>query len=258
MGGGSWNDEMSVFGNDEISGYGGAPAELSAWSKLKIGWYEPYDIESNFQGMLEIIPRTVYRYNHPLQSKQYFLYEYNEENLYNQWLPGYEGLLVYRCDDSKYSNTQPWLPGENMDYHYKVAIIQKDNQWSLEKKENRGDLTDLYYSSDVFNQFTEPSSFFYDMTNSLDLNRIIIENNQVYVVIKEDRFQVFIQPLYGTGMIRSFIKTLNSILPPVKDAQGFSIPVLSLSGHENTYYFDVETSASPTIFISNIPLTMYQ
>jgi len=58
-------------------------------------------------------------------------------------------------------------------------------------------------------------------------------------------------------MIRSFIKAKDSILPPITDAQGHPISIFKLNQHENTYYFDVETSASPTIYISNIPLTMY-
>ncbi len=258
MGGGSWNDEMSVFGNDEISGYGGAPAELTAWSKLKIGWYEPYDLESDYQGTLEIDSREIYRYQNPNDPSQYMLYEFKESNLYNQWLPGSEGLLIYRCDDSKYSNTQPWIPEESLDYHYKVAIMQKDNQWSLEKKENRGDFTDLFYTSDVFNQFSKPSNLFYDSTYSLDLNQITIDDNKVIAIINEDGFDVLIQPLYGTGKIRTFLKATDSILPPIKDSQGFSIPVTKLLNHENAYYFDIESEASSSIYISNIPLSMYQ
>ncbi|MFW6222791.1 MAG: M6 family metalloprotease domain-containing protein [Bacteroidota bacterium] len=127
MGGGSWNDEMSVFGNEEISGYGGAPAELTAWSKLKIGWYEVYEIEEEFLGTIEISPREIYKYTNPSDSNQYMLYEFKETNIYNQWLPGNQGLLIYRCDDSKYSNTQPWIPGERLYNNYKVAIMQKDN-----------------------------------------------------------------------------------------------------------------------------------
>ena len=258
MGGGSWNDEMSVFGNNEISGYGGAPAELTAWSKLKIRWYESNDIPVDYTGTYEINPREVYRYNNTNDTNQYMLYEFKEENIYNQWLPSQEGLLIYRCDDSKYSNTQPWIPGDNLDFHYRVAIIQKDNDWSLEKKENRGDFNDLFYTSDVFNQFSSPSNQFYDNSFSLDLNQITIDNNRVFTVINEESFEVFIQPLFGTGKIRSFIKANNSILPPIKDAQGYSVPVFKLDNHENTFYFDVESSASPTIFISNMPLSTYQ
>ena len=167
-------------------------------------------------------------------------------------------MIIYRCDDSKYSNTQPWIPEESLDYHYKVAIMQKDNQWSLEKKENRGDFTDLFYTSDVFNQFSKPSNLFYDSTYSLDLNQITIDDNKVIAIINEDGFDVLIQPLYGTGKIRTFLKATDSILPPIKDSQGFSIPVTKLLNHENAYYFDIESEASSSIYISNIPLSMYQ
>ena len=258
MGGGSWNDEMSVFGNNEISGYGGAPAELTAWSKLKIGWYEPNNINDNFNGNLEISPRKVYRNINSNNSNQYMLYEFKENNIYNQWLPGHGGMLIYRCDDSKSSNTQPWIPGENLDYHYKVAIMQKDNQWSLERKENRGDYTDLFYTSDVFNQFSNPSNNFYDNTFSINLNQILIADNKAMVTINNTGFDVLIQPLFGTGMLRSFIKADNDQLPTVKDIDGYPLNVTKLDNYENIFYFDVESSASPTIFISDIPLNMYQ
>ena len=258
MGGGSWNDEMAVFGNNEISGYGGAPAELTAWSKLKIGWYEPLVVQDDYKGTLNIEPRQIYQHVNPNNSNQYMLYEYKENNIYNQWLPGFEGMMIYRCDDSKSSNTQPWTPSESLDYHYKVAIIQKDNQWSLEKKENRGDFTDLFYTSDRFNQFSIPSNLFYDSSFSVDLNQILIANNQAVTIINDAGFDVFIQPLFGTGLIRSFIKADDNNLPTIKDLNGFSINVSKLSNHEHIFYFDVESSASPTIFISDIPLTMYQ
>lgn len=258
MGGGSWNDEKSVFGSDEISGYGGAPAEFTAWSKLKIGWYEPNDISQEYNGTVEIEPRQIYRFINDNDSRQYFLYEFKEINIYNQWLPGNEGLLIYRCDDSKYSNTQPWMPDKDLDYHYKVAIIQKDNQWSIEKKENRGDSTDLYYSGDVFNRFSNPANMFYDNSDSLDFNRIFIDNEKAFIEINETGFGVFLQQIYGTNLIRCFVKGEDSQLPSIKDDKGFSIEISSMPQHDDIFYFDVESSASPTIFISDIPMIMFR
>ena len=258
MGGGSWNDEMSVFGEDEYSGYGGAPAELTAWSKLKIGWYKPQDVDDSFAGSLEIDPRIIYRHVNPDDSNQYFLYEFKEQNPYNTFLPGHNGLLIYRCDDSKYSNTQPYQPNEDLNYHYKVAIIQKDNEWSLEKKQNRGDAKDLYYTADIFNQLSSPSNLFYDNSFSLDLNQITINNNQAIVMVNDEGFEVFLQQLFGTGLIRGYIQTNDSILPAIKNEQGYLINVTRLGNHDHIYYFDIEESASSTIYIGDIPLNQYK
>jgi immune inhibitor A len=254
MGGGSWNDEKAKYGNDEESGYGGAPAEFTAWSKLKIGWTNPIAFNETHKENITIESGQIYKCSNSQNSQQYFLYEFKANNKYNQCLPGENGVLIYRCDDSKYGNTQPWTPETSKSYHYMVEIIQKDNLWSLENKINRGDSTDLFYSGDKFNRFTGPSNFFYDENYGIDINHIIISDISAKLIIDEFEFEVFLHEIPGTGKIRCFLKKNNAELPSITDNVGNPLQIQSVSGHNNMYFFDVLENASDTVFISEIPL----
>ncbi len=255
MGGGSWNDEKAKYGNNEESGYGGAPAEFTAWSKLKIGWYDAITFNENREENVEIQNRQIYKCVNSQNSNQYFLYEFKESNKYNDWLPGKNGVMIYRCDDSKYGNSQPWTPGTSKSYHYMVEIIQKDNLWSIENKQNRGDATDLFYSGDRFNRNSEPQNFFYNENYGIDINHILISHEMVALVIDDFEFEILIHDLTGLNKIRCYIKKTGVELPVIKDKSGNPLAINSVSGHTDMYYLDILKSASDTVFISDIPLS---
>ncbi|HOO31627.1 MAG TPA: M6 family metalloprotease domain-containing protein [Thermotogota bacterium] len=254
MGGGSWNDEMSKFGDNEESGYGGAPAEFTAWSKLRIGWYDPITFDETRTDNVEMQSRGIYKCVNSQNGNQYFLYEFKESNKYNDHLPGENGVMIYRCDDQKYGNSQPWTPGTSKSYHYMVEIIQKDNLWSLENKTNRGDSTDLFFAGDQFNQYTEPENFFYDDNLGIAINHILISQEMATLVIGDLDFGIYLQELSGLNKIRCYIKKTGSELPVIRDELGNPLAVKMVAGYDAIYYLDILNSASDTVFISDIPL----
>ncbi len=160
MASGSWNDQTSDYPNN-LSGYGGAPAELSSWSKIKAGWVDPIVIGPTTSQYL-VTPGVILKYPHPQIPQEYFLIEWIADSPYNRYLPVYNRIAIWHIDDQKTSNTQPWIPGNDPSYHYLVALRQADGRWDLERKANRGDAGDLYGQGDMFVSFSNPSSHFYD------------------------------------------------------------------------------------------------
>jgi len=254
MGAGSWNDEKSIFGENEYSGYGGAPAELTAWSKLKIGWAESVPVSDEAGSFT--VSDDIYKYEKENNPQEYFLYEFKENNPYNDYLPGNNGLMIYRIDDSKYSNTQPWIPGEDMNRHYRVAVIQKDNNWSLEQYENRGDPSDLFYTGDQFNHFSAPENFFYSGGNAVAINGIETSGESALIITDQLDFRIYIHELPGTGNLRVFLSKEPGATPSVTDSEGTPLTLHSMSG-KDLFYFELESDSSDTTFINNIPVSFF-
>ncbi len=250
MGSGSWNDEKSKYGIPEESGYGGAPAEMCAWSKIKNGWVTPVDITSNLESF-NIDRNNILRYRRKDKTSEYMLVEFKESNPYNDHLPGKNGVLIYHVDDSKYGNTQPFIPPSDPGMHYQVAIEQKDNLWELERKVNRGDNGDLYFSGNVFNAMSKPDNKFYNDVNSIAISEIMIENEICSVVLSDIEFRLYLQKSPGTERERLFINSLNSRVPTV--TVGDLFPEIKKLG-ENVYYFEIDENQEEITKIFGISL----
>lgn len=98
------------------------PAELSAWSKIKLGWVAPTVVTTALLG--QSIPEvetnaTVFKM--PITSStsgdEYFLVENREKVGFDAGLPG-GGLLIWHVDDS--------MPGNTVDTHRLVGLEEAD------------------------------------------------------------------------------------------------------------------------------------
>jgi len=172
MGSGSWNDEMAVYGEEEESGYGGAPAEPVSWVKKTLGWVSPVDgnVET---GTVRLEKNDILKFTNPANSNQYFLLEYKDSSILNSYLPGSSGLMISLIDEAKHSNSQPWYPGKPKTSHYMVAVIQNDGLWDLEKNVSRGNAEDLYYTGDKFDSTSNPSNLFWDETEGINISLVL-------------------------------------------------------------------------------------
>jgi len=214
MGSGSWNDSESIFDSREVSGFGGAPAELTAWSKYTIGWLTPTEIVTN-EGEYTLSRGTVLKYTHPSDPDEYFFIEYKEDNPFNRYMPSYGGLMIYHIDEGYWNNVFPWVPGNDPALHYHVAIEQKDGLWELEKNLNRGTADDLFFEGDAFTSITLPTSHFYDGRKGLSLSQITIEPGQAAVSLNEGSFVYFMMSISGTEYYDVFVKKDRDTLPAV-------------------------------------------
>jgi len=147
MAGGDWN---------YITRLGDRPAHMDAWSKYKLGWVTPTVVVGTLTN--EPIQQAatnadVYRLlSGTPDTGEYFLVENRQKTGFDAGLPG-AGLLIWHIDADVSDNNNECYPGgpSCANSHYKVALVQADNLYDLEKDVNnggnRGDTGDPYPGS---------------------------------------------------------------------------------------------------------------
>lgn len=173
MAGGSWN---------AVSGDGGSsPAHIEAWGKWYLGWLAPTAVTCSTAVSLpavETSPSGVYRLLDGSPSSgtgEYFLLENRQLTGFDAGLPG-GGLLIWHVEETMADNDLECWPGPttpppicSSTRHFKVALLQADNLWHLEKGTNRGDTGDPYPGTSgrtTFDGSSTPNSNLYVGTAS--------------------------------------------------------------------------------------------
>ncbi len=157
MAGGSWN---STTGDS-----GSRPAHLDPWAKWRLGWITPTAVQctstrslpqaaTSSSGFLRLLNGSA-----PSGTGEYFLAENREFVGFDAGLPG-AGLLIWHVDESRTTNSTECYPGgpSCATQHYKVAVVQADNAWQLEKNTSQGDDGDSFPGSAGNTSFTGASS----------------------------------------------------------------------------------------------------
>lgn len=136
------------FTNDQLN-----PPHFSPWSKIALGWTTPTVITPGVYVALQAETNaSVFRIDMGYPSGEYLLIENRQPVGVESTMPQ-GGLVVWHIDDTKCCNTdqgwpgQPGWPGNNK--HYRVAVLQADGNYTLEKGGNRGDGGDVYRGSGV-------------------------------------------------------------------------------------------------------------
>ena len=157
MAGGSWASTGGLQGE--------TPVHFSAWSKYELGWVVPTLVTSTL--VSEQIDQSattsdVYKF---LSGTEYFLVENRQQAGFDAGLVG-SGLAIWHVDTAKTNNKDECYPPSDCSYsHYKVALVQADNLWELEKNLNKGDGGDLYPGSSANHEFSSTSSPNSDLYN---------------------------------------------------------------------------------------------
>ncbi|MCK5126532.1 MAG: M6 family metalloprotease domain-containing protein [candidate division Zixibacteria bacterium] len=162
MAAGSWNGSL-----------GSSPAHPDAWSRLQLGWASPTTVASN-QTNISIANveggGPIYRlWTNGSSGNEYFLVENRQKIGYDAGLPG-SGLCIWHIDDGVGDNEDEWYPGYTTNGHYKVALEQADNLFSMEKNTSNGEAGDFFPGSTNNTEFTpstSPNSNCYDGSSSL-------------------------------------------------------------------------------------------
>ncbi|NOX58331.1 MAG: M6 family metalloprotease domain-containing protein, partial [Planctomycetes bacterium] len=148
QGAGSWGMMANAWGFDQSQLF---PPHLSAFSKAALGWVTPVVID---QPGLYSAPhvefnQVVYRIDAGYPSGEYLLIENRQPVGFESVMPQ-GGLAIWHIDEAKAQNTdqgfpgQPGWPGNNN--HYRVALLQADGNFDLERNINRGDGGDTYHA----------------------------------------------------------------------------------------------------------------
>jgi len=160
MASGSWNG---------ITLPGDSPAHFDPWSKFFEGWIIPTPVTATLVNQPIVRSATNADFYQLLSgtpsSGEFFLVENRQRVNYDAGLPG-SGLLIWHIDTSKTNNDSECYPGGPSCAlsHYKVALVQADNQFNLEKYQNLGDAGDPWPGTagkTTFNDSSGPSSNLY-------------------------------------------------------------------------------------------------
>jgi M6 family metalloprotease-like protein len=161
MASGSWNRQTTS---------GDRPSHVDPWGKWKLGWISPTAVtcatsvslpavESSSAGFYRLLSGSA-----PSATGEYFLLENRQRTNFDVGLPA-AGLLIWHVDEGRANNRAECWPGPgtppplcSATQHYKVALVQADNAWNLEKNNNRGDGGDPYRGTSGNTAFTGSSA----------------------------------------------------------------------------------------------------
>ncbi|HEX9339780.1 MAG TPA: M6 family metalloprotease domain-containing protein [Thermoplasmata archaeon] len=125
MAGGSWNGVPA----------GTSPADMSAWSRIRLGWITPTSVTTALIGtsiaQAETSGAGVFRLSIPGASPlEYFLVENREPYGFDAALPG-SGLLIWHVDDALSSN--------EVDTHRLLDLLEADEGLTGDRPTDAGD-----------------------------------------------------------------------------------------------------------------------
>jgi M6 family metalloprotease-like protein len=134
------------------------PPAMTAWSKIQLGWLTPQEITSG--GTVTLQPSyyndEVIKISEGYPENEYLLIEYRKPTPdgFEYCMPGSGGLAVWHIDDAADYNDQGWpgsVDGNGAAWpanglHYRVALLQADGLYDLEKNSDDGDAGDLWTS----------------------------------------------------------------------------------------------------------------
>jgi immune inhibitor A len=154
---------------------GDTPCHLDAWSKVALWWVSPHQATGTLTNQPVAQAETtpdIYQllWGSPTSGGEYFLVENRERVGFDAYLPG-QGLAIWHIDESMATsngkdNANECYPGGPSCalQHYRVALVQADGRWDLERNVNPGDPGDLFPGSTNKTELTlttVPSSALY-------------------------------------------------------------------------------------------------
>ncbi len=158
---GSWCLMANSWGFDNSQLH---PPHFSAWCKIQLGWVAPTVIGAGPQTAQRVeTTASVLKITTGFPSGEYLLVENRQPYGMESAMPQ-GGLAIWHIDESKANNTTEGYPGQvgwpGNGSHYKIALLQADGLYNMEKKNNRGDGGDVYRSGGVsqINSTTVPDT----------------------------------------------------------------------------------------------------
>jgi M6 family metalloprotease-like protein len=160
------------------------PPQLCAWSKTQVGWMTPTVITNRGTytvGQAETNPQA-YRINYGYPSGEYLLIE-NRQPVGTETTMPQGGLCIYHIDDLVANSYTEGYPGQDgwpqNGNHYRVALLQADGFYDLEKKDDNGDKGDIFYSTGSSAEISF-GSLNYPNTDAYQSGNIIVTYNTLY------------------------------------------------------------------------------
>lgn len=133
------------------------PPYLSAWSRLQLGWASataPVEGANVIEAasIQDATQPQLYKIDEGFPSGEYLLIENRQAAGFDGALPQ-GGLAIFHIDENAPSFTTEGYPGQagwpQNGNHYRVALLQADGNYNMEKGHNRGDGGDVYHGNGV-------------------------------------------------------------------------------------------------------------
>jgi M6 family metalloprotease-like protein len=140
------------------------PPHPSAWCKAQLGWVTPTVISSGSQTAARVeTSQSIFKVTSGFPAGEYLLVENRQPYGFESIIPQ-GGLAIWHIDENKAKNTDEGYPGQSgwpaNGLHYKVALLQADGLYQLEKGIGSGNASDLYRGGGVaaISPLTVPST----------------------------------------------------------------------------------------------------
>jgi len=193
-GGGQGIGSYGLMANSwDFSGSQLCPPHFSPWSKKQLGWITPTVISQPGQysiGQSETTDDYV-MISAGYASNEYLMIENRQRAGFDCSLPQ-GGLAIWHIDDQAGYNTEGY-PGSGRwpedGKHYRVALLQADGNFNLEKGNNRGDAGDVHHAAGV--DAIAPGPYGYPNTDGYQSGRITNTGHTIYNISSSGSVMTF-------------------------------------------------------------------
>ena len=237
----------------------GRPASTSSYIKQRLGWLNYTEIHRNGEYRLATANRysenSAYVIREGFPVDEYILLEHRQAVDWDVDLFG-GGLLIYHVDDSKrlqgvggYPSLEGW-PANGL--HYRVALLQADGQYDLERGVNNGDAGDFWKPGMTLGpgrtNDRDGGAVVYPNTDSYQNGTIaltgisitVLEEQGAYVTIRVSGFMVN----NNDGAAETLTPTVSPTVTP-NDALSSMMPAPAISDVERASF--VPTTATDAV-----------
>lgn len=175
-----------------------SPALLDAYSAAQLGWVDVLDLETPFQGTMQLNCGEVLKLHPPeLNSpeNEYYLAEVRGgSDIFDTHLPS-DQLIIYHIDENIPDDSQS---SSGPDRHIRVAIVEADGSVDLLEGTDSGGISDLFPGSSNVTSFSDPSSWWYNQSTTLSLTNISSVAGAVAFDYSADTIVQSILPVAGS------------------------------------------------------------
>lgn len=175
------------------------PPHFSAWCKSQLGWVTPTVISPGIFNAPQVqTTPTVFRINAGYPNGEYLLVENRQKFGFENNLPQ-GGLAIWHIDERKGDNKQEGFPGQagwpGNNNHFKVALLQADGLYNLERGANQGDGGDVYHGGgvSVIGADTVPN------THAYQNGTVVVTSNRISAISASGATMTFTYSRPGAG-----------------------------------------------------------
>ncbi|MBD3221017.1 M6 family metalloprotease domain-containing protein, partial [bacterium] len=147
------------------SGAGTNPVKVCAYLRAEAGWQTPVELTGLQTGLeASAAGMNIYKVPYAGYPNEYYLIENRQRTGRDASLPAPGGLAIWHVDENGSNDNEQQLPGQ----HYECTLVQADGRWDLERGNNNGDATDLWYAPSYtqFDPTTTPPATWWDGTDA--------------------------------------------------------------------------------------------